>query len=309
LYLPLDTPGNANRFIELTSPKLAIFIKYDFWFNYLDQLTIKQIPFFFISTVFDTDHFLFKPWAKKLLKILQKSEMIFVQDRSSHQLLSQKKINSMITGDNRIDRVIELQSELKKYPLLKKMSAEREVIIFGSIWPEDLEKTAEWINQNLKKYFFIIAPHNVSMTMRKRILQRIKGSYQLLSQISEDESEYDGILIDTIGDLAHLYQYGHWAYIGGGFGKGIHSILEPIAAGLPVIFGPNYKKFPEATALIKLQSAKSIDTGEDFIRATTYYENTNQFKEAKIGIETFLGRHQGATLKVVQYLLTSKFLS
>lgn len=307
-YLPLDTPNNAEKFLKKIQPSIAIFIKYDFWFNYLNELTHKDIPFFFISSIFDKHHFIFKSWAKGLRTILQKSEMIFVQDKKSHVLLTEIEIKSTVAGDNRIDRVIQLQHELNKYSSLDRQKTKKETIVFGSIWPEDVKIFSHWIMEAKDEYFFIMAPHDIGAGMQKKILAEIAVNFQKLSRNEEIESNIDGILVDTIGDLAHLYQYGKIAYVGGGFGKGIHSILEPVAAGLPVIFGPNYQKFKEARDLIQLHAALVVNTEKDFREAIKFLNTPEHYKAAQKGIDRFLQQHQGSTLKVVQYLAEGKFL-
>ncbi len=306
-YLPLDTPANANRFIKLINPRMALFVKYDFWFNYLQVLIHQQIPFCFISATFRPNHFLFRKWATSLLAIVQKADRIFVQDDLSYQLLQSRDFPVTVSGDTRIDRVIQLQSDLKKYPFLKKVS--RPIIILGSVWPQDLKIVAGWINENRAKYFFIIAPHDIGVSTMHKIQSMLAGDYLHFSEAASLTGLENGILVNTIGDLAHLYQYGILAYIGGGFGKGIHSILEPVAAGLPVIFGPNYQKFNEANALLRTGSAMTVSDGAALARAMEVLLAEPRYREAKKGITEYLCHHQGATLKVVQYLATQKSLS
>ena len=182
-------------------------------------------------------------------------------------------------------------------------------MIFGSIWPNDVSIFAPWLNQSTNPYFIILAPHDISQGMRKKITSHIGKEYKLLSECHDQTQPEDGIMVDTIGDLAHLYQYGHIAYIGGGFGKGIHSILEPVAAGLPVIFGPNYHRFQEAKELIHLGAAISIKSSHEFKEAMEFFSNEDHYRAAKQGIASFLSHHQGATLKVVQYLANRKYIS
>jgi 3-deoxy-D-manno-octulosonic-acid transferase len=303
-YLPLDTPSNADRFIKLINPRLALFVKYDFWFNYLQVLIHHQIPFCFISATFRDNHFLFRKWATPLLAIVRKADRIFVQDDLSYQLLRSRDCPVTVAGDTRIDRVIQLQSDLKQYPFLKKLS--RPIIILGSVWPQDLKIVANWINENRARFFFIVAPHDIGTSMMHKLQSMLAGDYLHLSDAESLTGLENGILVNTIGDLAHLYQYGILAYIGGGFGKGIHSILEPVAAGLPVIFGPNYQKFNEANALLATGSALTVSDGEAFARAVEVLRAEPRYLEAKKGIAEFLSHHQGATLKVVQYLARQK---
>jgi len=309
IYLPSDSQKNARRFIASSKPILAIFIKYDFWFNYLDELSAEKIPFIFISSVFDKQHFLLKTWARPLLDIFLQSKQVFVQDQRSYDLISSAGGKATVAGDTRIDRVIHLQSELKKYPLIEEMKAARKTIVFGSIWPEDLEIISAWIRNAQEGYFMIVAPHDVSPKMVERVQTEIKGNFSRLSLIEKgDKTLKDGIIIDTIGDLAHLYALGDIAYIGGGFGKSIHSILEPIAARLPVIFGPNHRKFVEADALIKLGAAQVVRTESDFFKTMATLQDPAQYQTAQEGIEQFLTDHRGATAKIVHYLASHKLI-
>lgn len=307
-YLPLDTRSNARHFIKLISPQMALFIKYDFWFNYLDELSEQEIPFFFISSVFRENHFLFRKWASPLLDIVKNATRIFVQDRTSRDLLSFHNCPVILTGDTRIDRVIQLQSELKQYPVLQKLLQQKPVLVFGSIWPKDLEIIEEWINQNREKYFFILAPHEVGTSLQKKIQSQLQGRYRLLTESGPVYGDENGVIVNTIGDLAHLYQYGSLAYIGGGFGKGIHSILEPVAAGLPVIFGPNYEKFHEASTLLHEGGALTVKSKDQFAEAMQTLIDSQENQKAKKAIKQFLSQHQGATSKVVQYLVSQKIL-
>lgn len=307
-YLPLDTSENAEKFIGKIQPKLAIFIKYDFWFNYLKTLNQAGIPFIFISSIFTRKHYLMRSWSKRLRDILSKADCIFVQNLESQICLEEKGINSMVAGDNRVDRVIQLQKELKKYPPLDHIRSKKKIIVFGSVWPEDLEILGKWMRENKDQYFMVVAPHDISGKMQKTVLSRIKLEFTLFSELVQKSDLGYGLLVNTIGDLPHLYQYGDLAYIGGGFGKGIHSILEPIASGLPVIFGPNFEKFQEAKELIKLRAAQPIESAKAFREAVQYFESDRHEVMAQEGIQAFLNQHQGATATVVDYLVSRKYL-
>lgn len=309
-YIPLDTQKNAEKFVELISPDLAIFVKYDFWFNHLKALNKKNIPFIFISSVFTKDHFLFKRWAQPLFTIFSQTHQIFVQDQKSLDLLTDRSCPATLAGDTRIDSVIQLQHQLKEYPLLKKIINNRQVLIFGSIWPEDLLKIQSWINDHLShpQYCFLIAPHEVSDTMIGKIKSAIHTPAVRFSQLEDSMQEESVIIIDTIGDLAHLYPLSDVAYVGGGFGKSIHSILEPAAARVPVIFGPKHEKFKEADDLIACGGAISIQNEIAFKTAVEYFLKKENRREAEKGTKKFLSRHQGATTQIVDYLLSHKFI-
>ncbi|NND34988.1 MAG: 3-deoxy-D-manno-octulosonic acid transferase [Saprospiraceae bacterium] len=310
-YLPLDTRRNARRFIKQINPSLVIFVKYDFWFNYLSELNAQNIPFVFISAVFRKDHFLFKWWAKPFLKILQEAREIFVQDQISSDLLTKNNCTSIVAGDTRVDRVIQLQKNLKKYEQLGKIRGGRRTIIFGSVWSEDMAIIKNWMQNKLAHSddFVLIAPHDVSEKMINRIGATLNLKIIRFSQIKKVREEPQIIIVDTIGDLAHLYALADLAYIGGGFGKGIHSILEPAAARLPVIFGPNHEKFKEAQDLIDLHAAISVRTSFDFDQAIAHFSTAINRDLAREGLEKFLNKHRGATSKIVHYLAQSKLIS
>jgi 3-deoxy-D-manno-octulosonic-acid transferase len=310
-YLPLDTKKNAEKFVGLLKPDLVIFVKYDFWFNSLSVLNQQKIPFIFISSVFPKNHFLFRSWAKPLFKIFSEANHVFVQDEVSFNLLSSRNCAVSVAGDTRVDSVIQLQKNLKEYPLLEKLLSDRNVIIFGSIWLEDLERVRSWINEQIddKNYFLIIAPHDVSSQMLGKIETVLDGNNIRFSQLAQRDKKVSCIIVDTIGDLAHLYRFGDLAYVGGGFGKSIHSILEPIAANLPVIFGPKHHKFKEAQDLMSLGAARCIESETGFRDAIDYFENRANKKRARQGISKFLNDHQGATSKIVHYLAQRKLLS
>ena len=311
LYLPLDTRENAQSFINKIKPDLAIFVKYDFWFNYLSELNRQKTPFIYISAVFRKNHFLFNWWAKPLLKIFSAANQIFVQDQLSLSLMRENHCPAILSGDTRVDRVIALQDNRKKYDALEKTIEGRNTLIFGSVWPEDLLIARSWITEVLthSNDFLVLAPHDISTKMYDRFVDIIGTTPMRFSKMKSAASGTQIVLIDTIGDLAHLYAIANLAYVGGGFGKGIHSILEPAAAGLPVIFGPRYHKFKEAQDLIDLKAARSIQTEMEFREAVTHFSLPQNKEIASAGIRQFLKTHQGATSKIVHYLVKAKLIS
>ncbi|MEZ5105601.1 MAG: glycosyltransferase N-terminal domain-containing protein [Draconibacterium sp.] len=260
-YLPLDTRRNATSFLSIVKPKKVFFVKYEYWHHYISELKRRNIPLFIISAIFRENQPFFKNsmWGKWYRKMLFQVEHFFIQNENSELLLKKIGINNFtISGDTRFDRVYSIATGSKKLPVVDKFKGNSLLIIAGSTWKPDEELLTAFINQstNLK---FIIAPHEVSTVNINRIHQLLKKPAISFSKLTESEIEsYDVLIIDSIGILSSLYRYGNVAYIGGGFGVGIHNILEAATFGLPVIFGPNYQKFKEAVELINTGGAVSI---------------------------------------------------
>lgn len=264
-YLPADTRRNARRFLDTLRPEKAFFIKYEFWFHYITGLQERQIPLFLVSGIFRENQVFFRqtPWGKWYARLLTGFEHFFVQDAASAQLLQQAGITRVtVSGDTRFDRVAAIAAAAKNIPLVEKFKDGKPVVVAGSSWKPDEELLTRFINQHagLK---FIIAPHEVSQVNLTRLEQLLKKPAVRFSQASENEVQnFEVLIIDSIGLLSSLYRYGDFAYIGGGFGVGIHNILEAATFGLPVVFGPNYQKFREARELVAAGGAFSIATYE-----------------------------------------------
>ena len=258
-YLPLDTFSNAKKFISIVKPRKVFFIKSEFWFNYMSNLHQENIPLYHISTVFRKKNILLK--FNFFKRILAKSTHFFVQDKISFRLLNDINIkNVTVVGDTRLDSIFSDLKTYKKDPKLKKFSSEKPTIIFGSVWPEDEHIYLNFINKN-KDYNYIIAPHDLKYSNKIHS----KTASILYSEFMKRDSIKENVLIiDNIGILKYLYKYCNAAYIGGGFGKGIHNISEAAACSIPVLFGPNYLKFIEAKELIDMKLAKNISTFKEF---------------------------------------------
>lgn len=263
-YLPIDTPSNAKRFVRILKPKAAFFVKYEFWFNYLRELNVNRIPTYLVSGIFRPNHYFFKPsgsWARKQLKAFSH---FFVQDQASEELLLTAGYkNVTVAGDTRFDRVFEIASNAKQIELVKQFVGKNKCLIAGSTWPEDEKIISEATFSDFK---LIIAPHEIGDSHIEAIelLFKSKNTVRFSKANVQNIAAAQVLIVDNIGMLSSLYQYGTIAYIGGGFGKGIHNILEAATFGLPVIFGPNYEKFAEAKDLIKLGGAFSITSTENF---------------------------------------------
>jgi len=268
-YLPLDTKRNATTFLNIIKPEKAFFVKYEFWYFYISELKRRKIPLYIISAIFRENQQFFKetPVGKWYRKMLFKVEHFFIQNEKSGELLKTIGIsNFTVSGDTRFDRVAAIANSAKEIPVVEKFKGNSLLIIAGSTWKPDEELLAAFINQSSLK--FIIAPHEVSEGNINRIHQLLKKPAISLSKVSENEIDrFQVLIIDSVGLLSSLYRYGNLAYIGGGFGVGIHNILEAATFGLPVIFGPNYKRFKEAVDLTFEGGAVSVSNHADLGQA------------------------------------------
>ncbi len=304
-YLPLDTYQNAIRFVEIVNPKFVVFIKYEFWKNYLQILRAKNIPVYLISAIFSSNQLFFKTYGSWYRKVLGYFSHIFVQDAESEKLLKDIEINNVsITGDTRFDRVFEIAQNVKTFPLVEAFAKNSRVFIVGSSWHADEEILFEHLNHSAPKAKYIIAPHEVHASNIERIVKSIEAKVVRYSQAEVNTvAENDVLVIDNIGMLSSLYQYGSIAYIGGGFGVGIHNILEAATFGMPIIFGPNYKRFKEAVELIKLGGAFTINDVYEF---TEIFEkliaDENYLKQTGEHSQKFVSDNRGATQKIMAYL-------
>ena len=261
-YLPVDTPENAKIFLDLIKPEKVFFIKYEYWYFFLSEIAVRKIPLILVSAVFHTDSIFFKKnfIGKWYRDMLIKFDHLFVQDEKSVQLLREAGINRCsVAGDTRIDRVVAIAGDAKNIPLIEKFKGKSLLIVGGSTWKPDEDLLSKYINSS-KDVKIIFAPHEVSETNIKRLQKIIEvPSVRFSKSDIKDIANYKVLIIDSIGLLSSIYKYGSVAYIGGGFGVGIHNILEPAVFGLPVIFGPNHEKFKEATDLKALKGAYPVN--------------------------------------------------
>lgn len=297
-YLPLDTISNANRFVNLLNPKMAIFTKYEFWPNYFKALANKNIPLYIISGIFRPNQTFFKGYGGFYRNVLKCVRHFFVQNEESATLLKSIGINHVdISGDTRFDRVYENAQIPKKLPLIEKFCGDVKVLIAGSTWPEDEKLLVDLAAKN-PDWKLIIAPHEIHESHISTITDLFPNSLRLskLASDTNTETNVQILIIDNIGMLSSLYQYGKIAYIGGGFGVGIHNTLEAAAFGLPVIFGPNYDKFQEAKDLIEIGAAKSISNADELTTAFEYYVAHESGTLAK----NYVANKKGATEMIMK---------
>jgi len=261
-YLPFDKSKNAKDFLNIINPEFAVFVKYEFWYFYLQEFKKQNIPAYSISAIFRETQIFFKPYGKFYLSALKSFKHIFVQDENSGKILLKKNITNFdICGDTRTDRVIQIAKENYQNNIFDEFSKGKNTLVCGSTWPEDEAIIAELINKSNDDYRFIIAPHELDEKHLENIEKAISCGIIRYSKIKEVlPKDVKVIIIDSICLLSKLYRYGKFSYVGGGFGTGIHNILEAVVYKIPVVFGPNYKKFKEACDLVNLGVAFSINS-------------------------------------------------
>jgi len=293
-YLPLDTASNAKKFINSVNPKFAVFTKYEFWYHYFNELHKKQIPLYLISGIFRSDQVFFKWYGSFYRGILKFVTHFFVQNEESVSLLKGIGINNVsLSGDTRFDRVYENAQHPKKLELIEQFCGADNVFIAGSTWLPD-EKLLVSLIERYPDWKFIIAPHEIGISHIEEI-EKLFPTAAKYSQLKANTSQV--LIIDNIGMLSSLYQYASVAYIGGGFGAGIHNTLEAAAFGLPVIFGPKYDKFQEAKDLIAIGAAKNITTAGELISAFEFFKAN---ETASANAKKYVMQKKGATEMIIK---------
>lgn len=306
-YLPLDTKKNAQKFIQHFQPKNTFFVKYEFWINFLKATKQGGSKIYAISASFRKKQHFFKWYGGIFRKALGLFDHIFVQNQKSLDLLSSINIrNASISGDTRYDRVMQRAAVRNENVIIAPWAKDEDIFIIGSSWPDDEEIIIPYINDFKIKSKVIIAPHEVHSKNIERITQSLKVSYQLYTQIEKGEPLNPltmVLVLDCIGVLADVYQYGKIAYVGGGFGTGLHNILEPASFGLPVIFGPKHQKFPEAHEFIERKIGKSCHENKTFFNAYREFIKEENINER---VSTFMNEKKGATEIIISKVIPSK---
>ncbi len=267
-YLPFDTEQNARRFVELAKPRMAIFVKYEFWGNYLQQLKLHGIPVHVISAIFRKGQIYFRPWGGMFRNILRCFTSMFVQDENSKQLLESIGITDVVVaGDTRFDRVTDIQASCRRFDILDSFAADtsRPMLMIGSSWQPDEDIVIPYFNAH-PEMKLVIAPHEFNEQRLEAMMAKITRPVARYTQLTQpaDAASYDCLIIDCFGILSSCYAYAQAAYIGGGFGVGVHNLNEAAVYGIPVIFGPNHYKFKEATDLIECGGGFCIKSADEF---------------------------------------------
>ena len=304
-YLPIDKPRNARRFIRIFRPKLAVFVKYEFWYNYIKELSVNKIPLFFISAIFRPKQYFFRPGAKWFRNQLQKVTWFQVQDKASSDLLNSIKVyHHQVGGDTRFDRVLKVAGEEVTLPVIEKFAQKGDLFIAGSTWPPDDALLADYLRHN-PDIKMVIAPHKTDTGRIEEIKNKFSDFHPVLySQADGEIPEKSRVLvIDSIGLLSYLYRYGKLAYVGGGFGVGIHNLLEAAVYGIPVLFGPNHKHFREALDLIHNGGGFAVSDKKSFRRtADMLLQHPDNYEKAALAAKNYVKGQSGAT-----YLAIEKF--
>ena len=308
-YMPVDTPKNARRFVEIVNPSKVIFIKYEFWYNHLNELRKRGIDIYIASAIFRPSQSFFKWYGALFRKMLNSFNKLFVQDKASFKLLESIGLaeKASICGDTRFDRVAQITKSSKDFPLIERFCSSKFTLVAGSTWEPDNIHLCNVVKEfpNIK---LIIASHEIGKDKINSILslfsdKRVIKFTEFDIYNNQEIEQADVLVIDTIGILSSIYKYGNVAYIGGGFGVGIHNILEAATYSLPIVFGPNYTKFKEARDLISLGGAFSISESYEFINLTR-----ESFLNSKIAAQigaisgAYVSYNLGATEKIISQI-------
>ena len=310
-YLPFDTPYRVKKFLNLANPSIAVFIKYEFWGNYLQELKHRNIPVYIISSIFRRDQLFFQWFGYPYRKMLYCFTHLFVQDDRSAALLKEFGItNVTVTGDTRFDRVLDVRNQARELSPVEHFVCEggkekRLTLVAGSSWPQDEEILIPYFNEH-PEMKLIIAPHEIHREHLMYIESLLKRPSVRLADVFHDESLAGGkvrLIVDSFGLLSSIYRYGTIAYIGGGFGAGIHNTLEAAVYGIPVLFGPKYHKFKEAKDLIKVGGGFSVSDKQSFCEKMdellTYHEVLEAAGESA---GQFVNGNAGATDKILRII-------
>src|SRR5574343_1162340 len=306
VYLPLDTISNAKQFLRIVHPEMAFFIKYEYWPNYLNELKKKQIKTYLISGIFREKQAFFKWYGGFYRKALETFDYFFVQNESSKKLLqSIGHQNVKISGDTRFDRVVSILERDNSLDFIEAFKNNQTTIVIGSSWPKDETLLVTFINQCSNKVKFIIAPHNIKADQMGNLQGQLTKPTVLFSEKDGKKlSDYQVFIINTVGILTKIYSYADIAYVGGGFGHpGVHNILEPATFGVPILIGPNYSHFAEATALINMEGCITIATQEQLNDAFDNLIMNADIRHEKGHIcETFVQMNKGATAVILNHI-------
>lgn len=304
-YLPFDTKRNVKRFIDLVSPKMVFFIKYEFWMNFLDELSKRKIKTYSVSSIFRKEQTFFKPWGGRYRLALHSFDHLFVQNERSRDLLKDINVtNVSVVGDTRFDRVIKILEQERQLPLVEAFAqGDRKLFVVGSSWGEDEAVYMPYFNRH-KEWKLIIASHEVNDERIKKIEELYEGKCVRYTKADmEAVRNADCLIVDCFGLLSSIYRFGDIAYVGGGFGVGIHNVLEAAVYGIPVFFGPNNRKFQEAQAL------KECGGGLEIASTIAFEEKMDAFAADEALLDKagkaagdYVSSNSGATAKIFKEL-------
>lgn len=300
-YLPLDTYFNARRFLNLVHPEVAFFIKYEFWWNYLHILKRRNVPVYSVSSIFRPNQVFFRWYGRTYSNVLKCFTRFFVQNEVSRQLLAKLGITEVeITGDTRFDRVLQIKSQAKSLPIVEAFRQDYKVFVAGSSWPPDEDIFIKYFNGR-DDWKLIIAPHVIGEDHLQQILSKLKGKAVRYTEATpESVADAKILIIDYFGLLSSIYGYGHVSYVGGGFGVGIHNVLEAAVWNIPVIFGPNNERFQEAQDLLASGGGRQIDSYQQFESLMNGYIADDSLRKADGDkAAQYVSSKAGATRKIL----------
>lgn len=306
VYLPIDTKRNARRFLRLTNPVMAFFIKYEFWSNYLHMLKERHVPTFSVSSIFRPNQIFFRAYGKGYGKVLDCFTHFFVQNEESRDLLKSIGIDCVsVTGDTRFDRVLQIRDAGKSLPIVENFvggTAEERphVFIAGSSWPPDEDIFIRYFNEH-RDWKLIIAPHVIGDDHMKQILGKLeRKTVRYTEATTENVVGAECLIIDCFGLLSSIYRYADVTYVGGGFGVGIHNVLEAAVWGKPVIFGPNNKNFQEAQGLLKAGGGFEVTSYDDFVGVMRKLADDKALEQSRERAGGFVESLAGATRQIMK---------
>lgn len=311
VYLPLDTPKNARKFLEIVQPEMAVFVKYEFWYHYLNQLKNRGIKTYLLSGIFRENQIFFKPYGVMMRDALRCFNHFFVQNETSKKLLQSIGFeNVTVSGDTRFDRVSEIVKRDNVLDFMEAFKGDSLCVVFGSSWESDEEIYLKAINySNSQNVKFVIAPHDIKPDKIESFRRKIALKTVFFSQKEgKNLSEYDVLILDTIGILTKVYSYADIAYVGGGMGNsGLHNVLEPAVFGIPVMIGKNYDKFAEAKALVERGGVISVSTEKELQeKLHLLIQNPNKRSEMGGINKDFIQKSSGATEKFLNFVLSNR---
>jgi len=306
-YLPLDSKSKTKRFLKIVHPELVIIVKYEFWPNLLNELKQINTKTILVSGIFRKQQSFFKWYGGWMRKFLNAFEHFFVQDENSKSLLNSIGFqNVSVSGDTRFDRVFEITKQNNQLEFIEEFKNNQHTVVVGSSWPDDEKVLVDYINnQASEDEKFIIAPHNIKLDQIQELKQSIKRKTVLFSEKEgKNLSEFQVLIVDTIGILTKIYSYANVAYVGGGYTKsGVHNVLEPATFGNPIVIGPNFKKFNEAIELVQNEACFTVDNSKKLsVLLKKFYQDKSELQKVGDKALNYVVSNKGATSKILNYL-------
>lgn len=305
VYLPIDTFANAKKFIAITRPELAIFVKYELWPNYLRVLQAHSTPTLLVSAIFNKKQIYFKWYGGFMRKALGTFSQIFVQDNTSVALLNNIGYKQVLkSGDTRFDRVSKILRQNNRLDFMDKFVNDHKCLVAGSTWPQDEEILVDYINGSELQLKYVLAPHNIKKEHIETLRKSISKKVLLYSEIREqDLTSVDVMIIDTIGLLTKIYSYANLAYVGGAFATGLHNTLEPAVFGIPVLIGPEYEKFNEAKQLVENGGILVVQNSDSFTSILSHLiENPELLRKTGEVNSAYIEENKGASIQIVEHI-------